>query len=417
MMNSKSLYDQRQQFFFPPSATARGGLLFCILAGVVTFIGGLYSGEAARTWGSYLFNLFFFFGIGLGGIVFAGMQDVISAKWGRPIIRLHESFASFLPVALAFFAVMFLCILLKLGRANELYPWITDPSIIQHFESKQIWLRPGFMAARDLFAVALIVLVSSWQLRQKLRPDLAMLSGDPAQAEKLGAASTAKLRYWTAPVLVIYALTFSLLAFDLTMSLSPTWYSTLWGGWSFAVMMQSLTASLLLFMYLVRGTPIGQLTKRQQFHDVGKMMHGFTVFFAYLTYAHILTIWYGNMPEETQFFFVRLQQPWQSLLYVVFFLVFLVPLFTLLPKASKWTSGLAIPICCSILVAQWFVALLVVIPSVVEAGKWTMPWIEIGAFLGFLGVFLSCVFRFGRRYPMVAIGDPLLAEALADAHH
>ena len=46
-----------------------------------------------------------------------------------------------------------------------------------------------------------------------------------------------------------------------------------------------------------------------------------------------------------------------------------------------------------------------------------MPWIEIGAFLGFLGVFLSCIFRFGRRYPMVAIGDPLLAEALADGHH
>jgi hypothetical protein len=182
-------------------------------------------------------------------------------------------------------------------------------------------------------------------------------------------------------------------------------------------MMQSLMASLLLFMYLVKGTPIGQLLKRQQFHDVGKLMHGFTIFFAYLTYAHVLTIWYGNMPEETQFFFTRLTGPWKFLVITVFFLVFIVPLFSLLPKVAKWTAGFAVPICCSILFAQWLVALLVVIPTQTEASAWTLPWIEVGAFLGLLGVFLSCVLRFGRRYPMVAIADPLLAEALSEAHH
>ena len=416
-MSTHSLYDQRQQFHFSQSTTARGGVLFCILAGIATFIGGLYAGEATRTWGSYLFNLFFFFAIALGGSAFEGMQDVISAKWGRPIMRLHESFASFLPLAAAFFGVFFLCITLKVGKANELYSWIKDPSIIAEMWGKRSWLKPGLMVGRDLFALFLIVVLSSWQLRLKLAPDLAMLGGNKADAERLGAASQAKLRFWSAPVLVIYALSFSLLAFDLTMSLQPTWYSTLWGGWSFAVMMQSLMASLLLFMYLVKGTPIGQLTRRQQFHDVGKLMHGFTIFFAYLTYAHILTIWYGNMPEETQFFILRLTGPWRVLVIAVFFLVFIVPLFSLLPKVAKWTAGLAVPICSSILLAQWLVALLVVIPTTTQAGNWHLPWIEVGAFLGFLGVFLGSVLRFGRRYPMVAIADPLLAEALAESHH
>ncbi|MEN9835487.1 MAG: hypothetical protein RL011_1680 [Pseudomonadota bacterium] len=416
-MSSHSLYEHRQQFFFPPSATARGGLLFCILAGVVTFIAGLYTGEAARTWGSYVFNLFFFFAIALGGSVFACMQDVISAKWGRPVMRLHESFASFLPVAFLLFAVLFACILGKVGHATDLYTWIKDPSIIEEFPGKRDWLKPAFMVGRDLFALLLIVLVSSWQLRVKLRGDMAMIGGNKAEGEQLGSRAQESLRHWSAPVLVIYALTFSLLAFDVTMSLSPTWYSTLWGGWSFAAMMQSLIASLLLFMYLTKGTAIGQLVKRQQFHDVGKMMHGFTIFFAYLTYAHILTIWYGNMPEETQFFITRMQGPWKPLLIIIFFAVFVLPLFSLLPKFAKWTAGFAIPICSSILLAQWLVSLMIVIPTTIEPSRWTLPWIEVGAFLGFLGLFLTSVFRFGRRYPMVAIADPLLAEALADAHH
>lgn len=416
MMNTQSLYEQRQQFFFSPSSTTRGGLIFCILAGVFTFVGGMYAGEATRTWGSFLFNLFFFFTIALGGIAFAGMQDVIGAKWGRPIMRLHESFATFLPVGAGFFLLFFACIGLKIAHAHEVYAWIKDPSIIAHLWGKRDWLKPGLMFSRDFLAFGLILYLALWQLRLKLKPDLALLRGDKAAAAQLGALATTKLRYWTAPILLLYALTFSLLAFDLTMSLTPTWSSTLWAAWSFGIMMQTLMASLLLFMYIVRATPIGKLIKRQQFHDVGKLMHGFTIFFAYLTYAHVITIWYGNMPEETSFFINRLTGAWKGLVVAVFFLVFIVPLFSLLPKVAKWTAGFAVPICFSILFAQWLVALLVVMPSTTDGQTWNLPWIEVGAFLGFLGIFLSCVFWFARRFPMVSIGDPLLAEALDDAH-
>ena len=273
------------------------------------------------------------------------------------------------------------------------------------------------MMGRDIFALFTIYGLSLWQLGNKTKPDLLLMSGDQAGARTQGQLSQARLRYWSAPVLIAYALLFTLLAFDITASLAPLWYSTLWGGWSFAVMMQSLMAALLLFMYAVKGTPIGQFMRRQQFHDIGKFMHGFTVFFAYLTYAHIITIWYGNMPEETSFFIARLHGPWLLLLYAVFFLAFILPLFALLPKISKWTSGLAIPICASILLAQWIVNLLIVMPQVTDGSTWTVPWIEVGIFLGILGLFIGSIFRFGRKFPMVSIADPLLHESLADAAH
>ena len=416
-MNFQSLYEQRQKFFLTPGSMARGGLIFCILVGVVTLLAGFASGQATRTWGSYIFNFMFFFAISLGGIAFAGMQDVIGAKWGRPINRLHESFASFLPVGALALVVLFVCISLKIGRAHEVYKWIADPHMLDHFWGKRDWLKPGFMMGRDLFAVAVILSLAYFQLKNKLSRDLAMVHGNRNEAARLGAEVKAKLRFWSAPVLVCYALCFSLLAFDLTMSLSPTWFSTLWGAWSFAVMMQTLMASTLIFMFVMRSSPVGQVMKRQHFHDVGKLMHGFTIFFAYLTYSHIITYWYGNVPEETSFFITRLQNPWKSLLIVVFFAVFIFPLFGLLPKAAKWTAGWTLVICSSILSAQWLVALLVVIPEVTTPETWSLPWIEAGTFLGFLGLFLTSIFWFGKRFPMVSIGDPLLEEALSGDHH
>ena len=60
-MNFQSLYEQRQKFFLTPGSMARGGLIFCILVGVVTLLAGFASGQATRTWGSYIFNFMFFF--------------------------------------------------------------------------------------------------------------------------------------------------------------------------------------------------------------------------------------------------------------------------------------------------------------------------------------------------------------------
>lgn len=415
-MNIHSLYEQRDSFFLTPSTTSRGGLIFCIVVGLLTFFASIVLGEATRAWGALLFNVFFFFAIALGGVAFSGMQDTIGATWGRPIMRLHESFASFLPVGVGLFAIFFLCIHLQIGKANEVYRWIKDPDMLAHYWGKRDWLQPGFMMARDLFAMGVILVLAGWQLRLKLSRDMALVRGEKDRALKLGLEVRDRLRMWSAPILVCYALAFSLLGFDMTMSLSPLWFSTLWGGWHFAIMMQTLMATLLLVMYMAKSTPLGQFIRRQQFHDIGKFLHGFTIFFAYLTYAHVLTYWYGNVPEETEYYLHRLHAPWVYLVIATPILVFVLPLFALIPKASKWTAPFTIPIASIILFAQWLVYLIVVIPEVADPAKWALPWVEIGVFLGVLGLFLTCVFWFGKRFPMLSIADPLLPEALSDHH-
>ena len=415
-MDTNDLYAQRENFYLKTSSTTRGGVYLCIVIGLVTFIAGMAMGEQTRTWGSMLFNLLFFFALALGGVVFSGMQDVVGAVWGRPVMRIHEGFASFLPVAAALLLGFFVCIQAKLMGAHEVYRWIADPSMLDHFWGKKDWLNPGFMIVRDIFALAVILTCAFWQLKTKLSGDLLMMRGSREEGERVGKEAKAKLRHWSGPVLLIYALAFTLLCFDLTMSLSPLWFSTLWGGWSFSVMMQTLMASLLLAMFALKSQPLGQLIRRQQFHDVGKLMHGFTIFFAYLTYAHILTYWYGNVPEETEYFLHRLHQPWLSIVIITPILAFVFPLFALLLKFSKWTAMFAIPIASTILFAQWMIYLLVVQPEVTTANGWN-GWIEVGVFFGMLGLFMVTYMGFAKRFPMVSISDPLLPEALSDGHH
>lgn len=415
-MKTDDFYEQRSQFYLKDSATARGGVTFCFVVGGLAFGYGLYA-DPLRAWGSFLFNLFFFFSLSLGGVAFGSMQDVVGAQWGRPIKRLHEAFGSFLPIAGLLFVFMFVCIKFRLAEAGSIYKWIEDPKMLDYFWGKKTWLQEDAMLVRDIVALVLVIGLGLWHISQSLKPDLLFVNGEKDKSKAEASAAQQRLRFWSAPVLIVYALCFSLLAFDLTMSLAPVWFSTLWGGWGFAIMMQTLMASMLLFMFMLKESVIGQYVRRQQFHDIGKLMHGFTIFFAYLTYAHLLTYWYANMPETTEYYIARLHSPWIAMIVIVPILAFVLPLFALLPKVSKWVGGLAIPVASLILAAQWFTYLIVVMPEVVR-GEWSPPLVlEFGVFLGFLGMFIGCLRWFGKRYPMLAVSDPLLAESLSHSGH
>ncbi len=415
-MNAKELYQQREQLFFQHNATVRGGLIFLIVLAVGTFIAGMVLGDNLRTWGSFLFNAMFFFSIALGGVAFGNMQDIIGATWGRPIKRIHESLSAFLPIVTGLFIVFFLCVKLNILEAGHVYKWIADPSIVEHFFGKNFWLQTNFMLIRDTVALGVILALARWHVNLTLGADKAVMAGKFEEAARIGEATRQTLRYWSASALILYAIFYSILAFDLLMSLAPHWVSTLWAGWQFAIMMQTLFATILLILFFLKKKPVGHFISRQQFHDIGKLMFGFTAFYAYLTYAHVLTYWYTNIPEETSYFITRLQKPWLFYILMAPFISFLVPFILMVPKASKWSAFVAIPVCCLVLVAQLLNMMLVVLPEVTDPAAWCFPWIEFGLTLGFLGAFILAFLHRGRKVPLLSIGDPLLYQALSAKH-
>jgi hypothetical protein len=196
------------------------------------------------------------------------------------------------------------------------------------------------------------------------------------------------------------------------MALQPHWYSNLFGGWYF--MGSFLGAHTLLALLMIYGRHeigIAEFVSPKQRHDLGKLIFGFSVFWAYLMWSQFLVIWYGNMPEETGFVFARLWGAWQPLGWTVFCGLFVIPFIGLLgvaPKKDPVSLGLFATISLGTL---WLERYLMVMPSVTHQAGPVFGLPEFGPTALYLGLFLLCYALFARTFPMVS---PRLAEITLD---
>src|SRR5260221_4959429 len=208
-----------------------------------------------------------------------------------------------------------------LGRA-EIFPWIRHP--ITDIPAKAFWLRDGFMWGRDLLAMAVLFGLSWRFMRHGLRLDAAALGPGaklPAWTrtyydkllkgpERGADFSWARRDLLANLMLLAYAVCMSLLAFDLVMSIAPHWVSNLLGGFFFiGAWLSGLMTLALLMLYFRRHYGLDELLTIKMQHDLAKLCFGFTVFWAYTFFSQFIVIWYGNMPEETSFLFLRMATP------------------------------------------------------------------------------------------------------------
>ena len=113
-------------------------------------------------------------------------------------------------------------------------------------------------------------------------------------------ASEKRQRKWAAVVAVAYALIFTMLSVDLSMSLAPHWFANMYPAWYFMSCFWSGLVYLGMFSLLLRKwMGADKLFKPSMYHDLGKLTFGLTMFWGYTLFAQYLPIWYGNMTEET----------------------------------------------------------------------------------------------------------------------
>jgi len=411
----------RQDAYRRAAEAPAGGLLgigaVLAVVGIALFALQVTGDDPARAWRMFLVNFMFFTGLATGAVIFAATQKMTRAVWSGPVIRFAEAGVAFLPVALLLFLVLWL------GR-DYIFPWIANPTPI-----RGKWLTVSWVFWRDLVSLLVVFAVAIAFVWNELKPDVVALrdhatgwrralydriagdyDGSPEQVARLD-----KRIYRLAPILcLLYAYLFSLLAFDLMMSLAPYWYSNLFGAYYFmGAFLTGLTMLALMTVYWRGRLSLGAMIGVQQFHDLGKLIFGFTVFWAYLTYSHIIVIWYGNLPEETPWLFVRTWGAWQPVALLVLAMVFVIPFWGLIwvkAKISPFTFTLFATI--SIL-GMWLERYLQIQPSLAESPPMGLP--EVGVSLAFVGLFLLAYGLFARAFPMVS---PRLADkAIELAHH
>jgi hypothetical protein len=374
-------------------------LLVLTVVGAISFAAGLEF-SPNRTWVSFLMNHFYFMSLALGGIFFASLQWLTSAMWSAPIRRIAESLTSYLPVVAVTFIILYFGI-------SDLYVW-SHPEHVKGnilLEGKSGYLSVGFFVVRNLIAVAI------WYLFSKY-----MVGNSIAQDQTRSFEQTAKNRWMAPPFLMLFAVTFTMASFDQIMSLDPTWFSTIFGVYTFAGLFYStLALTCVITLFLRAQGKLDGILNENHLHDLGKFMFAFTVFWAYIAFSQFMLIWYANMPEETGYYLTRLHGGWFAVSAFLLFGKFVLPFFFLLPREAKRNPTILKFVGCFMLVAQWIDMMWLVQPEFFKEGpKFGLP--EIGVTLGFIGVFGLCVTRFLEKNNIIPIGDPRLAESVFHHH-
>lgn len=362
-------------------------------------VGGFFQPD--QFFRSYLFAFLFWAGIALGCMAVAMLHHVTGGAWGLAIRRPLESGMRTLPLV----AILFLPIALGVGR---LYEWAhpdavaADP-ILRH---KSLYLNvPFFLGRAAVYFGAWLVLsylLNRWSLEQDA-------TGDRSIARRLQLLSSAGL--------VLYGLTVTFASIDWAMSLEPHWFSTMYGVLFIAGQGLSAFAFIVVVLVLIAGrSPLAQFVEAKHYHDLGKLMLAFVMFWAYVSFSQYLVIWAGNLPEEIPWYLRRLQGGWGWVGAALVVLHFALPFFLLLPASANRNPRILLGVAGLVLFMRLVDIFWLTRPAFAEEGL-HLHWMDLLAPVGVGGLWLGAfLWQLGKR-PLLPVNDPEMQQALAHAAH
>ncbi|HXU28709.1 MAG TPA: quinol:cytochrome C oxidoreductase [Bacteroidia bacterium] len=355
-----------------------------------------------RAWANILIGSFFFMAIGLAAAFFLGLQYAAESGWSTTVKRIIEAVAWFLPWGLSLMMLMFL-----LGQfgIHHLYAFF-DKDLMHHdpkLEAKMGYFGWFWWLRTILYMVGWVFFTN--KLRQNSLDADSAAAGDNSHHWK-----NVKLGAW---FMVLFAVTSSTSSWDWLMSIDIHWFSTLFGWYVFSGMWVSAIISMILITVYLKKLGYLEFVTESTIHDLGKWMFAISFLWTYLYFSQFMLYWYADIPEEIVYF----QQRWENykpLMWTVFFINFACPMIMLMSRDSKRNFWFLTFVGFVIFVGHYLDIVMMVMPGTVGKNWTGLSWMEIGTFLGFLGLFINVVFTNLSKRPLLVKNHPFLAESL---HH
>ena len=357
----------------------------------------LRAGDAKQFAFSWLVAFLFFLSLALGALFFVLIHFATQAGWGIVVRRLAENTMGTLPL----FALLFVPVTLGMG---ELFPWIHGIAEGKDhvLNGKAPYLNTPFFVGRAVAYFACWSAIAMFYVRRSRVQDA---TGN--------VAISLSLRGLAGPAIIVLALTQTFAAVDWIMSLNPYWYSTIFGVYWFAGSFVSFFAFLTLMVLLLRRAGLmADVVGSEHFHDLGKFLFAFTVFWAYIGFSQYFLIWYGNIPEETIFFRNRLLGSWRTVSILLAAGHFVIPFFFFMPRTVKRHPALLAVGASWLLVMHGVDLYWLVMPALHPLGVSIGP-LDVATFLAVGGFFVAVVSWLMLGSPLVPVGDPRLPESLS----
>lgn len=364
----------------------------------------LFSGKLDQFLKSYLVSYTYYLSLALGALFFVMIQHVTRAGWSVTVRRIAECVTAAIPV-------WFLLALPIIAMGAKIYPWMTTnlltPDITPLLEKKRAYLNFGFWAGRIVLYFAIWSWLAHFFYRKSVEQDS---TGD------------ASLSHWmhqrSAIGLVLFAFSVAFAAYDFIKSLNPGWFSTMFGVYYFAGAVQGFFGLLIVLVAWVQGS--GRLPRAittEHYHDMGKFMFAFTVFWAYIAFSQYMLIWYANIPEETRWYLSRQTGAWVWFSVFLLFGKFILPFLFLISRWPKRMRELLIVGALWILMMQWCDQYYLIMPAenpdAADAGQLPLHLNDLLCFVGLGGIFFWSIAQRMAACSLVPERDPRLHEALA----
>jgi len=376
--------------------------LIALIVGLIGFAGSYFVANGMEGGFDYLIETYlvsfaFFLSLSLGALFFVMLQHVTRAGWSVVVRRVAEATATnvWLMVILAIPIVM---------GIEHLYKW-AKPGIAEYdplIAAKIGFLNEGFFITRLVIYFAVWSILAWFFYSTSVKQDA---SGDPAL--------TRRMEVLAAPGIVLFALAINFAAFDLLMSLEPHWFSTIFGVYYFAASVLLFFALMpKIFVWLQMQGLLKRAVTVEHYHDFGKFLFAFTVFWAYIAFSQYMLIWYANIPEETMWFLKRQTGGWTAISLALLFGHFILPFLMLISRHVKRRPLLLAVIGVFVAVMCWVDMYWLVIPEF-SPGVARFGLLDVLVYLGMAGFYSALlVWRLGRA-SLVPEGDPRREESLA----
>jgi hypothetical protein len=396
-----------------------------------------------RFWTNFLHNSVFFTMIASMAAFFIAACITAYAGWYVTFKRVWEAYSMFLIVGLI---LMLLIAFSVYGNLNHLYHWADNTEVAKDtvLNGKSSFLN------KNWYLGGTIVFLGAWAfIAYKLRS----LSLEEDAHGDSSYSQHKKMKVYAAAFLPIIGFTSAAMLWQWIMSIDAHWYSTMFAWYTTASAFVSMIALTILLVIFLKSCGYLDKVNENHVHDLGKFLFAISVFWTYLWFSQFMLIWYANVGEETIYFKERYNN-YPALFFINIGVNFLVPFLILMRNDTKRKFGSVSFVAAIVLLGHWLDYFLMIKPGALinakhaaghgshDAGHgaaaggheaaghtaehaahaasglvdgFSYPGLlELGTFIGFLGLFFYVALSVLSKAPLTAKNDPYLEESI---HH
>jgi len=366
-------------------------------------------------WGFSITTFVWWIGIGHAGTFISAILLIFRQRWRTSINRAAEAMTIFAVMCAAIFP------LIHMGRVLLFFfafPYPNTRHVWVNFNSPLLW---------DVFAISTYFLVSFLFWYTGLLPDLASLR-DRAKSKirklsyrLLSFGWTGSLKHWqrheimslmlaglaTPLVLSVH----SIVSFDFATSVIPGWHTTIFPPYFVSGAIFSGFAMVQTLLVITRKVlHIENYITIQHISSMNKIiiLTGSIVGVAYLT--ELFMSWYSGVEYEHYAFINRATGPYWFAYWIMMTCNVVSPQLFWFKKIreSPWITFV---ISIFVNIGMWFERFVIIVTSLHRdylPSSWAMykpTIIEIGIFIGTLGLFFTCYFLFIKFFPVIAMAE------------